>query len=269
MSKQPARKNNTGLRSTQAQGSTSSTTSTRTTIAPAGKGSGATSSTRTAANSARRGATTPQKKTSFKLRPLDIALTLGLLLVIAAIIWSGLNPSTVANPNVAGVPEAASNTPATTGNPAPDFTLPATDNTPHTLSAQKGKVVLLEFMAPWCPHCQNDAPEFNKLHDAYKDKGVQIYAVSATSWGKDYQPPDVKPPITMQDMIWFRDTFNVQYPMLFDPDLKAANAYTIEYYPTVFIIDKAGNIFGKYLAEQDSPLTAEKLGPELDKALQQ
>jgi len=216
----------------------------------------------------------PQKKTSFKLRPLDIALTVGLLLVIGAIIWGGLNPNTVTNPNVAGVPEADNGTPvttgpATTGNPAPDFTLPATDNTPHTLSAQKGKVVLVEFMAPWCPHCQDDAPEFNKLHDAYKDKGVQIYAVSATTFGKDYRPPDVKPPITMQDMIWFRDTFNVQYPMLFDPDLKASNAFNIEYYPTVFIVDKAGNIFGKYLAEQEKPLTAENLGAELDKALQQ
>ena len=269
MSKQSARKNNTGSRPAPAQGDARNTTSTRTTIAPSGKGTGATNTTRSTNSTVRRGATMPQKKTSFKLRPLDIALTLGLLLVIGAIIWSGLNPNTVANPNVAGVPEAASNTPATTGNAAPDFTLPATDNTQHTLSAQKGKVVLVEFMAPWCPHCQADAPEFNKLHDTYKDKGVQIYAVSATAWGKDYQPPDVKPPITMQDMIWFRDTFNVQYPMLFDPELKASNAYKIEYYPTVYIIDKAGNIFGKYLAEQDAPLTAAKLSPELDKALQQ
>src|SRR5688572_26125611 len=216
MSKPPARKNSTG---------SGNTTSTRTTIAPSGKGTATAKSARSTPNTQRRSATMPQKKTTFKLRPLDIALTLGLLLVIGAIIWSGLNPNTALTPqNEAGVPQEPAGAPVGTGSPAPDFTLPATDNTQHTLSAQKGKVVLIEFMAPWCPHCQNDAPEFNKLHEAYKDKGVQIYGVSATPWGKDYQPPDVKPPISMQDMIWFRDTFNVQFPMLFDPELKAANA---------------------------------------------
>ena len=44
------------------------------------------------------------------------------------------------------------------GDPAPDFTLPGIDGKTYKLNEQKGKVVVLEFIATWCPHCQNDAP---------------------------------------------------------------------------------------------------------------
>ncbi len=260
MSKQPARRSSTGSRPTSAQDSLSKATSTKTTIAPTGKGTGTAVST---SSTARRGATMPQKKSTFKLRPLDIALTVGLLLVIAAIVWSGINPGTANPQNVAGVPQVGV-TPAAQGGPAPDFTFPNTDNQPYTLSAQKGKVVLIEFMAPWCPHCQADVPIFNELNAKYKDKGVDVIGVSASSRGIDNESP-----IAMDDLVKFRDQFKAEVPLLFDPELKAANAYGVEYYPTVYIIDKSGNIFGKYLAQEEVPLTAELLGAEIDKALQQ
>ena len=260
MSKQQTRKGSTSSRNVSAGDTANKATSTKTTIAPTGKATRTTTST---GNTVRRGATMPQKKTSFKLRPLDIALTLGLLLVIAAIVWSGINPGPANQPNVAGVPQGGV-TPAAQGQPAPDFTFPNTENQPYTLSAQKGKVVLIEFMAPWCPHCQADVPIFNELQAKYKDKGVEVIGVSASSRGIDNESP-----IAMDDLIKFRDQFQAEVPLLFDPELKAANAYGVEYYPTVYIIDKSGNIFGKYLAEENAPLTPERLGAEIDKALQQ
>ncbi|HUP28132.1 MAG TPA: TlpA family protein disulfide reductase, partial [Chloroflexia bacterium] len=220
-------------------------------------------SVQTGSSTARRGAAMPQKKAGFRLRPLDIALTLGLLAVVGFIIWGGLNPNTG---TVASVPQLNNTTPVSQGNGAPDFTLPGTDSKTYSLSDYKGKVVMIEFMAPWCPHCQADAPEFNKLYETYKDKGVQMLGVSATAYGKDYNQTN-KPPITMEDMVWFKDTFKVPYPMLLDKELKAANAYGIEYYPTAYIIDKNGNVFGQYTADVDKPMNAETLSPELDKAL--
>ena len=262
MNKQPARRSSTGSRPTPSQDVSSKATSTRTTIAPAGKVARTGAST---VGTARRTASTPPKST-FKLRPLDIALTLGLLLVIAAIVWTGINPGT-ATPtpqnNVAGVPQPAV-APAVQGGPAPDFSLPTIDNQTYTLSAQKGKVVLIEFLAPWCPHCQGDVPVFNELQTRYKDKGVDVIGVSASSRGIDNESP-----IAMEDLVKFRDQFKVEIPLLFDPSLNAANAYTVEYYPTVYIVDKAGNIFGKYLAAEGAPLTPDSLGAEIDKALQQ
>ena len=261
MSKQQARRSSTGSGPANTrQDGANKATNTRTTIAPAGK---TLKNTNSSSSTVRRGSTMPQKKASFRLRPLDIALTLGLLLVIAAIVWSGINPGPANPTNVAGVPQSTV-APAVQGQPAPDFTFPNTDNQPYTLSAQKGKVVLIEFMAPWCPHCQADVPVFNELQAKYKDKGVEVIGVSASSRGIDNESP-----IAMDDLVKFREQFSAEIPLLFDKELKAANAYGVEYYPTVYIIGKAGNIFGKYLASETAPLSPELLGGELDKALQQ
>ncbi len=73
------------------------------------------------------------------------------------------------------------------GETAPDFTLPSADGKAYSLSQFKGKVVLLELFAPWCPHCQGDAPLFNEVYEKYKDKGVQVLAVSASPYGRNYE----------------------------------------------------------------------------------
>src|SRR5438477_18179 len=73
------------------------------------------------------------------------------------------------------------------GKPAPDFTLQGSDGNNHTLSALKGSVVTLEFLAVWCPHCQHDAPEMNVIHDTYQGKNVQFLGVLANPFGKNYE----------------------------------------------------------------------------------
>jgi cytochrome c biogenesis protein CcmG, thiol:disulfide interchange protein DsbE len=119
------------------------------------------------------------------------------------------------------------------GQTAPDFTLPGIDGKTYTLSALKGKAVVLEFIATWCPHCQADAPTFNKLYNAYHSKGVEIIDINATPRGHDN-----KSPATTNDLLWFRDTYKVEFPMLFDKTLKSSADYGILSYPSVYIVDK-------------------------------
>ena len=128
-------------------------------------------------------------------------------------------------------------TPVPVGSPAPDFTLPGIDGNTYSLSEQKGKVVVLEFIATWCPHCQNDAPMMNQLNAAYKDRGVQIFGINATPKGHDHTSP-----ARTSDLRWFHDTFAVTFPLLFDKQLKSASDYGVIFYPAIYIVDQQGKI---------------------------
>jgi peroxiredoxin len=206
-------------------------------------------------------------------KPLDLAIIIGFMVVVGAIIWFGLagaGGGTTTN-NAAGAANAqstvASNNPpplaVNIGQAAPDFSLPGTDGQTYSLSQFKGKVVVLEFMAPWCPHCQDDAPIFNQVHEAYKDKNVQMLALNATGYGRNYENGD-ETPITMDDQVWFHDNFKMTYPLLFDKDVVIAQQYGISHFPTVFILNPAGVV----VSTPPNPITFDGLSAELDKALQ-
>lgn len=228
--------------------------------------------------SARAAAARPRPKSGFTLRPLDIALLVAGVALVGAIIWGALGTNN--NLPAASVPTDGTNPPviqsANTvpiGRPVPPFTLPDTDNKNVSLSDYAGKVVVLEFMAPWCPHCQSDAPMLNEVAEKYKDKGVQFLGVSATDKGRDKSKD-----ITMEDMVWFKNEFKVSFPMLFDKDVKAAAEYGVMYYPTIYVLDKAGNVSaiptGAYTMKDGQPesirttaMTADELSAEIDKAL--
>ena len=55
--------------------------------------------------------------------------------------------------------------------PAPDFTLPLLDGSSVTLSEFRGKTVIVDFWATWCPPCVFQVPELNRLHLAHRDAG--------------------------------------------------------------------------------------------------
>ncbi len=68
---------------------------------------------------------------------------------------------------------------------ASDFSLQDMSGKTVKLSDFKGKVVLLEFWAAWCPPCRASVPGLEKLHKAYKDKGLVLLAVSMDEGGWD------------------------------------------------------------------------------------
>jgi peroxiredoxin len=242
--------------------------------------------------SARQRAAASKANKGFQVRPLDLGLVALGLVVVMLIVWSMLgnnnnststpqaaNPGTTPNSQPAN-PQVP--TPLKPGTVAPDFTLPAPDGKTYSLSQYKGKVVLLELFAPWCPHCQADAPALNEVHEKYKDKGVQIIAVSASPWGRtleeDRAAQREPTPISMADVTWFRDTFKVPFPILFDKDVKVGADYGLAFYPTIYIIDKDGKVAsepaGDFVVENGKPVSSrveainlDFLSAELDKVL--
>ncbi len=122
---------------------------------------------------------------------------------------------------------------------APDFELTALDGSTIKLSSLKGKVVLLDFWATWCPPCRKMIPELKKVYSKYKNKGVEIIGISMDEG-------------SLSTIKSFVDNTGINYPIVRgDHALSKAYGY-INAIPTSFIIDKAGVIRNKHTGFQSA-----------------
>jgi thiol-disulfide isomerase/thioredoxin len=69
------------------------------------------------------------------------------------------------------------------GDLAPDWTLKGPDGKTHRLSDYRGKLVVLDFWASWCPHCNNAMPAIQRMHEMYEDRGVAFFALNCRDRG--------------------------------------------------------------------------------------
>ena len=113
---------------------------------------------------------------------------------------------------------------------APDFTLETLDGESVTLSDLRGKAVLLNFWATWCPPCRAEMPAFQEAYNDYEDKDFVILAVNATLQDN----PD--------DIAAFIAEYGLSFPIVLDVEGEANRLYQIQSLPTSFFIDKEGVI---------------------------
>lgn len=119
---------------------------------------------------------------------------------------------------------------------APDFTLNDQYGVEHTLSDYRGKVVFLNFWAKWCPPCRAEMPDIQKLYESYgEDAEVVILAVATPNVGGESDEADV---------IAFLEENGYTYPVVMDPTGRVLYDYGIHAFPTTFMIDAEGNVFG-------------------------
>ncbi len=121
---------------------------------------------------------------------------------------------------------------------APDFALSNLEGKTIRLSDFKGKVIILDFWATWCPPCRAEIPHFNKLHQIYSDKGLAVVGISVDEGGKNV----VKP---------FVEEFKIPYPILLGNEKVARDFGGIRGIPTTFIINKNGEIIKKLVGYHD------------------
>lgn len=117
---------------------------------------------------------------------------------------------------------------------APDFVLKKWGGGMAKLSDYRGKVVILDFWATWCPPCLKEIPDFVKLQKKYGDKGLVILGISLDQNPKQTLPPFIK-------------KYKVNYPFLLTNG-KVDRAYGgVTGIPTTFVIDQSGQIYKRYV----------------------
>lgn len=119
-----------------------------------------------------------------------------------------------------------------------DFTLTDQYGNSHTLSDYQGKTVFLNFWATWCPPCRAEMPDIQKLYEEYsaqEDAEVVILGIAAPDYGQEGSREEVEQ---------FLIDNEYTYPVLIDTGGVQFSAYGVYSYPTTFMIDKDGNVFG-------------------------
>jgi peroxiredoxin len=129
------------------------------------------------------------------------------------------------------------------GSPAPDFELTTLAGETVKLSDYKGKKVILNFWATWCPPCKAEMPHMQKFHEQNVENGIEIVAVNLTNLDKG------------QTEI---ENFAKEYGLTFDIPLDEEGTIGAQYQafsiPTSYIIDSKGIITKKIIGPMDEAM---------------
>lgn len=132
---------------------------------------------------------------------------------------------------------------------APDFTLVDQDGNTHTLSDYQGKTVFLNFWATWCGPCQREMPEIQALYEDYGSNEEDIVVLGvANPKSKEYPHNQDK---TQEEVEQFLEEGGYTFPVVMDTTGQVFADYGIQAFPTTFLIDADGNVFG-YVSGQMS-----------------
>lgn len=132
------------------------------------------------------------------------------------------------------------------GEPAPDFTLLDVNGNVVGLSDFRGKTVVMNAWATWCPPCRKEFPELVELYDNNKDRGLVVLGLNLQ------EPP--------QQVRKFANDYGATFPIVLDVDADVAGQYRLLGLPTTWFIDSEGIL----RAQQVGVLTKKIIAGKLD-----
>jgi len=123
------------------------------------------------------------------------------------------------------------------GDEAPAFDVTADDGSGVRLEDYRGKYVLVNFWATWCPPCVQEMPSLNALHDNLKDEGLVVLGISVDEDKQEYDR--------------FLNARPVSFPTARDPERTVSSIYGTFKYPESYLIDPKGVVIRKYIGPEN------------------
>jgi len=133
---------------------------------------------------------------------------------------------------------------ATVGDAAPALVVPELDGQVFDLSALRGKVVVVNFWATWCPPCREEMPALDAFYRRYHGQGLEMIGLSAD------RPHD------RSDVLKVMQSFS--YPAAMQADAKVNDFGPPNVLPVTFVVDSSGVIRAKLTPDQ-TPVTGKSL----------
>lgn len=113
---------------------------------------------------------------------------------------------------------------------------------PLKLNDLRGRVVLIDFWTFGCYNCRNTLPFIKSWHDRYRDKGLTVIGVHSPEFDFEKKPENLRREVS---------SLGIRYPVVSDNDYQTWNAYKVEAWPTIFLLDKQGRIRWMHVGEGD------------------
>ncbi|MBN1640786.1 MAG: redoxin domain-containing protein [Anaerolineae bacterium] len=145
-------------------------------------------------------------------------------LAVLGVAWIAWSRAQVGAVEVSSAPQAAPQE----GYPAPDFALHTTDGALVRLSDLRGKVVVVNFWATWCPPCRTEMPALQEVYLAHQERGLEVLAVNMQEGDPQAEA--------------FVLANGLTFPVLTDPGGAVSARYRIASLPTTLFIDRQGLI---------------------------
>ena len=135
------------------------------------------------------------------------------------------------------------------GAAAPDFSLRDTSGNYVSLAALRGKVVIVDFWASWCPPCQAQLPVLEKMHSELRDQGLVVLGLDV---GED-----------SEHVAQFAKQKGYTFTLLLGAEPDITEKYFVDGYPTTFLVDRQGRIAFRTMGGE----TPDKLQAAVEAAL--
>ena len=147
---------------------------------------------------------------------------------------------------------------------APEFTLSDLDGNQVSLSDFKGKVVILDFWATWCPPCRKEIPHFIELEKEYTDQGLVVVGVSLDQGGVEVVQGFVNKTSNMDyTVLWLDQRSSTQaqisqeYQNILTPSERGGIPFT-------FIIDRDGYVRNQFVGYREKSVFQDEILPLLE-----
>jgi thiol-disulfide isomerase/thioredoxin len=121
--------------------------------------------------------------------------------------------------------------------PAPELDMRDLDGLHHTLAGHRGKVLIVNFWATWCPPCREEMPSMERAWQAVKDEGIVLLAINVGE--------------TEEQIGNFTGKYPVTFPLLLDEDASGTQRWPVQGLPTTYVVDAEGRLAFRAIGGRD------------------